>query len=186
MNSRIKWNSKYKERLNQPIKLESNPRLKKLSDFLTGGKALDLACGIGGNSLFLAQMNYEVEAVDISDVAIQFIKEQALIYRLAINPKIYDLTELGKKHWHKWSFDLVVMTYYLDRSLFPLVKTLIKKKGYFFMETFYQSQESSNQGVSDQYKLKPKELQTVFNDWKIHFFEEDEKEGRQTIFCQKL
>lgn len=186
MNSRVKWNSKYNERLNQPRDLEANPRLKNLSNYLTGGKALDLACGIGGNSLFLAQMRYEVEAVDISDVAIHFIQEQVLKYKLPINPKICDLTELDNQHWRKQSFDLVVMTYYLDRALFPLVKALIKKKGYFFMETFYQSTQSSNHGISNKYKLQPKELLTVFNDWKIHFFEEDVIEGRQAIFCQKL
>ena len=185
MNSRMKWNSKHKERLDQQRPPEPNPRLKNLSAYLTGGTALDLACGLGGNSIFLAQLNYEVEAIDISDVAIHYIQEQVSRDNLTIHPKICDLTELNNKHWRNQSFDLVIITYFLDRSLFPLVKTLVKQDGYFFMETFYQSPLDENQGVSNQYKLQPKELLTEFGDWKVHFFEEVENESRQTIFCKK-
>ncbi|MDR6123102.1 hypothetical protein QFZ87_002699 [Bacillus sp. SLBN-46] len=53
------------------------------------------------------------------------------------------------------------------------------------METFYQSPIDENQGVSNQYKLQPKELLTEFGDWKVHFFEEVDNESRQTIFCKK-
>jgi hypothetical protein len=41
------------------------------------------------------------------------------------------------------------------------------------METFYQSPQIENQGVSDQYKLQPKELLVEFGDWTVHFFEEN-------------
>ncbi|MGG3563922.1 class I SAM-dependent methyltransferase [Neobacillus rhizosphaerae] len=185
MNSRIKWNSKHKERLNQQRPPEPNPRLKNLSAYLTGGRALDLACGLGGNSFFLTRLNYEVEAIDISEVAIHYIQEQVSRDNLTIHPKVCDLTELNNQHWRNQSFDLVVITYFLDRSLFPLVKNLVKEGGYFFMETFYQSPQTENQGVSNQYKLHPKELLTEFGDWKVHFFEEVDNESIQTIFCKK-
>lgn len=185
MNSRMKWNSKHKARLDQQKPPEPNPRLRNLSANLTGGRALDLACGLGGNSFFLAQLNYEVEAIDISDVAIHYIQEQVSCGNLTIHPKVCDLTELNNQHLRNQTFDLVVITYYLDRSLFPLVKTLVKQDGYFFMETFYQSPQTENQGVSNQYKLQPKELLSEFGDWKVHFFEEDDNECRQTIFCKK-
>jgi len=185
MNSRMKWNSKHKERLDQQRLPEPNPRIKNLSAYLTGGRALDLACGLGGNSIFLAQLNYEVEAIDISDVAIHYIQEQVSRDNLTIHPKICDLTELNNQQWRNESFDIVVITYFLDRSLFPFVKNLVKEEGYFFMETFYQSPQNENQGVSNQYKLQPKELLTEFSDWKVHFFEEVDNESRQTIFCKK-
>jgi tellurite methyltransferase len=185
MNSRMKWNSKHKERLDQQRPPEPNPRLKNLSAYLTGGRALDLACGLGGNSFFLARLNYKVEAIDISDVAIQYIQEQVSRDNLTIHPKVCDLMEINNQLWRNQSYDLVVITYYLDRSLFPFVKNLVKEEGYFFMETFYQSPQTENLGVSNQYKLQPKELLTEFSDWKVLLFEENEQEGRQTIFCQK-
>ncbi|WHY84080.1 methyltransferase domain-containing protein [Neobacillus novalis] len=185
MNLRIKWNNKYKERINQREEPVPNVRLKNLSSYLTGGPALDLACGLGGNSLFLARLNFQVQAIDISDVAINYLQELAAKKKLAIYAQLSDLTEITSLNLPKNSFNLVVITNYLDRSLFPLVKSIIKEDGYFFMETFYMSPKHENQGVSNQYKLQPGELLAEFGDWKILFYEENEQEGRQTIFCQK-
>jgi tellurite methyltransferase len=181
----MKWNTKHKDRLDQLKESQPNPRLKNLSAYLNGGTALDLACGLGGNSLFLARMNYQVEAIDISDVAITYIQEQAEKNQLNIQPRVGDLTELTNLHWQDSTFNLIVISYYLDRLLFPVVKSLINEEGYLFMETFYQSAQKENQGISNQYKLQPKELLAEFGDWTVLFFEENEQEGWQTIFCQK-
>ncbi|MGJ7922642.1 class I SAM-dependent methyltransferase [Neobacillus sp. LXY-4] len=185
MNPKTKWNSKHKERINNAEEPAPNERLMKLSSYLNGGLALDLACGLGGNSVFLARLNYEVEAIDISEVAIQYIAEQAAIHKLEMDAHMYDLTEMNHLKLHHSSYNLVVITYYLDRSLFPLVKSIIKENGYFFMETFYLSPYNKNEGVSNQYKLYSNELLTEFADWKILYYEENEQDGRQTIFCEK-
>jgi SAM-dependent methyltransferase len=41
------------------------------------GRALDLGCGPGRNSLFLAKIGYHVDAVDYSEEAIQWARERA-------------------------------------------------------------------------------------------------------------
>jgi tellurite methyltransferase len=183
MDSKTKWNSKYRERIHNQKQTLPNPRLVSLSSYLRGGNALDVACGLGANSQFLAGEGYKVQAVDISDVAINNLQQHAIKNNLNIQARVADLTD--ELWWLENTFDLVIMTYYLDRELFPLIKKVIKDGGYFFMETYYLSLQTENQGVSDQYKLKSKELFTEFKDWKIIFFEENEQEGWQSIFCQK-
>ncbi|MFB8081762.1 class I SAM-dependent methyltransferase [Streptomyces sp. NPDC056013] len=42
-----------------------------------GGRALDLGCGPGRNSLYLASLGYEVDAVDLSATAIRWAEERA-------------------------------------------------------------------------------------------------------------
>jgi tellurite methyltransferase len=184
MDSETKWNAKHKEHLDQQKEPRVNPRLENLSSYFMGGRALDIACGLGGNSMFLAKMNYQVQAVDISDIAISYIQEQSAKRQLQIEPKKCDLSDLNNLYWEKDSFHLAVITYFLDRKLFPIVKKIIKENGYFFMETFLQSPQN-NQNISNNYKLMPQELLSEFTGWKILFYEENEKEGRQTIFCQK-
>jgi 2-polyprenyl-3-methyl-5-hydroxy-6-metoxy-1,4-benzoquinol methylase len=186
MDPKIKWNSKYIERITQNEEPTPNPRLKNLTPYFSGGEALDLACGLGGNSLFLARLNYQVKAIDISEVAIHYLQEQATKQKLSINTQICSLSQENLFEIASDFYDVVVITYFLDRSLFPLIKKIIKSNGYFFMETFYTSPQSENQGISKQFKLKPKELLMEFLDWKVLYFEENEKEGRQTIFCQRI
>jgi tellurite methyltransferase len=186
MNTKEKWNIKHLDRINQHEKPEPNPRLKKLLTYLKeGGKALDIACGLGGNSMLLAQTDYQVEAMDISDVAINYIQTQAAKENLSIEPRVADLTTVDTEDWQNARYNIMVITYYLDRALFPVVKNSIKDGGYFFMETFYQSPENEGQGVSEQYKLRSNELLDEFRDWKVIYFEENEQEGWQSIFCQK-
>ncbi|WP_203555084.1 methyltransferase domain-containing protein [Bacillus sp. B15-48] len=185
MDAKTKWNVKYLERVSNLEQPEPNARLKEKLPYLSGGTALDLACGLGGNSLFLAGINYEVQALDISDVAIKYLEEQVEKFGLNIHPHLTDLTDIPHLNIAENSFDLVVVTYYLERSLFPLVKSTVKSKGYFFMETFFHSPNNSQQSVSNQFKLNPQELLISFSDWKILYYEENEQEGRQTLFCQK-
>jgi tellurite methyltransferase len=183
---RAKWNSKHKDRINHLRQPAPNVRLKNLAPYLTGGLALDLACGLGANSLFLAQLRYQVQAIDISDVAVDYVKEQAEIQQLTVNPQLSDLKEWSNLNVKKCSFDLVVITYYLDRLIFPFIKSIVKENGYFFMETFYMSPMNEQQGISDQYKLRPKELLTIFENWQVLYYEENEQEGRQTIFVRNI
>lgn len=185
LDPKSKWNRKHESRIIHHEQPTPNARLKDVSAYLKGGVALDLACGLGANSLFLAQLGYQVQAFDISTVAVDYVKEQAEKRRLPVRPCQCDLTECGNLHIKEHTFDLVVITYYLDRLLFPLVKSIIKENGYFFMETYFMSPYNERRGVSDQYKLQPKELLTVFGDWQVLYYEENEQEGRQTIFVRK-
>jgi SAM-dependent methyltransferase len=73
-----------------------NPVLAELVAGFSPGRALDLGCGEGGDSLWLAQQGWEVTAVDISTVAIargQAAATQAGIEQERLHWVAADLTD---------------------------------------------------------------------------------------------
>ena len=64
-----RWDKRYRER-KPDMNRSASSLLKKNLRILPRGKALELAAGEGRNAVFLAGHGYEVEAVDISPVAI--------------------------------------------------------------------------------------------------------------------
>jgi SAM-dependent methyltransferase len=73
------------------------------------GKSLDLGCGRGRNTLYLASLGYEVVAVDISKIAILQLIEHGKVLGLNIECETCSLLdfEFGEQ------FDLIVFSYVL-------------------------------------------------------------------------
>ncbi|RSD26081.1 class I SAM-dependent methyltransferase [Mesobacillus subterraneus] len=178
-----KWNDKYSKKVSVGHIPMPNKKLSGLKPVLKGGKALDLACGLGGNSFYLAENGYAVTGLDISEVAVNFVNKEAGRRSMQVKAYSADLSNQLKNTDDQ--YDLVIMTYFLARSLFPTIKQLVNTNGYFFMETYFKAGPGSKETISDAYKLESNELLEVFRDWRIIFFEEAEEEGRQTILCQK-
>jgi len=185
MNSKEKWEKKHEERLKTLKEPAPNERLKNLAPYFNGGFALDLACGLGGNSIFLAGQGYEVKAVDLSVTAINFVVDQAEKLGLKVDASVRNLSDFSRLPFAQNSIDLVVISYYLDRQLFTYTNDLIKEGGYFFIETYFDSPNIRDRKVSGEFMLRPQELLDEFRGWQVLYFEENELEGRQTIFCRK-
>lgn len=49
------------------------------------GKALDLCCGVGSNTVYMAKRGFDVTALDISDKAVEYAKEKTLEAGVHIN-----------------------------------------------------------------------------------------------------
>lgn len=90
----------------------------------SGGKALDLAAGSGRHSLYLADRQWQTTAVDISTVAIDKLKAA----NPAINTHALDVADY---QFEKSSFDLIVLFYHFDRTLFPDILNALKPGGLF-------------------------------------------------------
>lgn len=63
-------------------------------DLVKKGKALDLCCGAGTNTVYLAEKGFEVTGIDISPTAIEFAKKKAEKANVKIKFKVADFTEL--------------------------------------------------------------------------------------------
>ena len=110
---KVKWNQKYKEKTKDFSLPQPTPLLKELTPMLRGKTALDIACGLGGNSVYLAQHGFDVTAWDISDVAIHYLNDLSVKHKLAIKAELKDLDAFLEVNT---SFDLVIDTFYLNRS----------------------------------------------------------------------
>ncbi len=82
-----------------------DPHLSDLVEGLTPGTALDLGCGTGRNSLFLARLGWAVTGVDGSQVGLDAASEQMVREHLSWTPVRADLTTYEADG----EFDLVVI-----------------------------------------------------------------------------
>lgn len=82
--------------------------LKQLinSGKIKSGTALDLGCGPGNQSVFLAQKGFKVTGIDISPTAIKYAKENAKNANLEIDFIVADATDLSILKNKK--FDLIL------------------------------------------------------------------------------
>ena len=96
----------------------------------TRGDALDLACGLGGNSLLLAEAGMRVTAWDLSPVAIERLRGQA---DQSIRAEVRDVIAAPPL---PDSFDVIVVSYFLHRPLLPALVDALRPGGLLFYETF--------------------------------------------------
>lgn len=181
-----KWNEKYKQKLEkEEEKLpQPNERVTQFDKYFHGNDALDMACGLGANSIYLAQKGYRVTALDVSDVAIEYINKIAVDKGLSIQGKAEDLDDVSLP---QEEYDLIINTFYLDRELFIPMKKALKPKGYLFIETFYQVEENDpNPHMKKEYTLKSQELLDTFKEMEILYYHENQETGLVTLFAQKL
>ncbi|ADV46393.1 class I SAM-dependent methyltransferase [Nitratifractor salsuginis] len=151
-----KWDRKYMEnpRLRTP-----RPPAKSLERLPAHqpGLALDLACGTGRNTLALARRGWQVDAVDLSPVALQILTEQAQQSGLAdrIRTSMEDLDTFSAPEEH---YDLILMTNYLDRELIERIIPALKRGGIFVVETYMQHPDNEKPNGNPDYLLQPGEL----------------------------
>ena len=94
--------------------------------FPNAGVALDLACGLGRHALWLASRQWRVSGVDLSDVAIGKLSRAALELNVNLDLFVGDAAEYN---FEPARFDLIVLFYHLDRSLFPKIVSALKPSG---------------------------------------------------------
>ena len=119
------------------------------------GKALDLASGPGSNALFLAQHNLQSHAWDISSAAIDKLKVISSSLNLDINTEARDIVSSPPE---KNSFDVIVVSHFLDRQIMPEIIAALRKNGLLFYQTFTMTRVQESGPSSSKYRLGKNEL----------------------------
>lgn len=134
--------------------------LVETAAMLKPGKAADLACGTGRNAIFLAERGWEVLAVDGSESAIAELCRRAAERRLEIDAQVADLNHFKLP---ASEFDLVLIAFYLQRDLFPVVKAAVRPGGVVIAiaHTPEHREEPSPK------RANPGELGAIFSDWEV-------------------
>ncbi|AEM49265.1 Methyltransferase type 12 [Acidithiobacillus ferrivorans SS3] len=114
------------------VEPEPLPFLAAHADWLpAGGRALDLACGRGGNALFLARRGLETEAWDYAESAVAGLRERAVGLPLQVQCRDVIAQPPAPE-----SFAVIVVAHFLHRPLFPALAAALRPGGLLFYATW--------------------------------------------------
>ena len=172
-NIQVKWDGIYLQRDGEPsasLVLQQNSYLLPEK-----GVALDLACGQGGNALLLAKAGLEVQAWDVSPVAIEQLQNNANSKGLKVDAQVRDVT---KQPPNGNSIDVLVVSFFLERALCPALFAAIKPGGVLFYQTYCQQKVSQQGPANPDYLLADNELLQLFSQMKVRLYREDALLGK--------
>jgi len=157
---RDKWNSRY---AGDGLYLGLAPSwflagnidlVKKLAP---GKKALDIACGEGRNSIFLARHGFAATGLDISEEGLAKAGKWANAEGLAISFYCIDM----ETYEFSESFDLIINFNFLLRNLIPKMVEALNPGGLILFDTILETPTLEG-GHNKAYLLRPGELRELF------------------------
>lgn len=170
------------------------PYLEKIPPLLKNVQTqtvLDLGCGSGWLSIFLARRGFVVTGVDISTHAIELAKTWATAEKLAIDFKALDIADIS---FPDGSFDAVVANSIFEHFTYDMAKITLSRLRHMLVPDgqFIGCFDKVGGGPGEYYELSDRthvytdkarrgmllryfsneELRSLFEDWKVSIFEE--------------
>jgi tellurite methyltransferase len=159
-----RWNKKY---LACPMPGHVAKIVEKYLPCARVGRALDIACGTGRNTHYLAEKGFQVDAVDYSDYALSRVEERPGIHKIEADLDTYRI--------EPERYDLIVNCNYLDRDHFPQIIAGLKEGGVLIFETFIIAHgEAYHQPSNPDFVLRTNELLDAFRSLHVIYYEERE------------
>lgn len=170
---RDKWDKKYRE-----AEDEQGVAVEVLQENLhllpRQGKALELACGLGANAFLLSAHGLETHAWDLSSVAIERLKMIAQGRGLKIHGEARDVLQHPPL---PDSFDVIVVSYFLDRELMPHIHRALRPRGLLFYQTFTRARVSDAGPQNPDFRLADNELLHLFSTLHVVAYREEGRVG---------
>jgi tellurite methyltransferase len=151
------------------LEIEPSELLEQAKPFLQQGPSgpiLDLACGAGRNTLWLARHGYRAIGCDRSREALAIAEERCGREGLSARFFVCDLEGEAQPSIGR-DYAAVVVSRYLHRPLWPLLRSIIRPGGLIIYETFTIAQARLGRPRNPHFLLLPGELARSFDDWGV-------------------
>ena len=152
---RLRWNARYAEG-RTPSFLPHDLAVRALAIDLPDGPVADLACGASGSALLAAAQGRAVTAVDVSDVALRMLGEEARRRGL---DHLITLVHADLSAWRAQprSHSLVLCTGFWDRGVFSRAAEAVADRGLLGWEAFTAEARASRPSLDPDWCLAPGE-----------------------------
>lgn len=190
-----KWDARYRDGAYQsrthPSALLQDwlPRLKIASQ---QPRALDIACGAGRNALHLARNGWQVDALDVSQVALERLAASAAAENLSVACTRTDLDEASSLadflHGAE-PYDLVLIVRYTNLPLIDQVMPVIQPGAYLVVEEHLQTAAQVVGPRNPDFRVPPGALREAAAGLAIVEYREgmvDEPDGRVAALAQLI
>ena len=158
---RQRWDEKYGIK-SVPDKLAPDDWLVEQASDLLPGRALELACGLGHNAIWLAQQGWTVDALDISPLGLASAEKLAQTCAVHVNWIAGDIDDFIPK---TDAYDLVIVFRFLDRIRLPgIAQQALRPGGQMIYETFTTAHinRPDSHMKNPAFALQPQELPRLF------------------------
>ena len=164
---RNKWNQRYAEdsyRKTNPVTL--------LSDWLPRipvGKALDVACGAGRNTIYLAEAGFQVDAIDISAEGLLQVTEKATEKGLVVTCIEHDFDEF---YAFNTRYDLILVLWYVNLGMIKQLCENLAPGGFLICEEHLRSEQDVIGPGNPDFRVAPGALREAVSSLDLLLYEE--------------
>lgn len=172
---RLRWDERYASGDYQPSH-EQSRIVEEAVRYLDSGRCLVVACGTGRNALYLASKGFEVEAVDVSAVAIERARAEAERRRLDVTWRVADVDglDLGVGR-----YDLITMIRYTNRDIWPRLVPALSDDGWVVLEQHLKSPRRVA-GPANEFRVSPGEMLGAFPGLRVINYLEEFRRSENT------
>jgi len=148
-----------------------------------GGRCLDVACGLGAQSIWAAQQGYDVIALDASDVAITALNGAALLagVRDRIDSRVVDLDDGFPTEWAN-SCALVICQRFRDPELYEQLVYMLHPGGVLVITVLSSVGLDEDPGP---FRAPPGDLVCAFRRFDVEVLRSVELDGEATLVARR-
>jgi SAM-dependent methyltransferase len=148
---------------------------------LPKGRALDVACGTGRHALYLAAHGFEVDAIDRDRESLAKLSAAAAqrhLTHLTVNTVDLERQTDERPEFPADTYDVILVSFYLHRPLFPWIIEALKPQGVLVYETFtIENYVRHRHPRRWEFCLAQNELLRLTSALRVLWYDESEHEG---------